>query len=110
MVQSWQGTANILKCFVAVTGAIHLSEVLVISLGCIILSWIILKFQFQIEPLIMQAEKDLTKLRHPGTGMGGYLGYQWGARSDKKGFVIESFLKTKFSGGTDQIPIPSPTN
>ena len=88
MVQSWQGTANILKCFVAVTGAIHLSEVLVISLGCIILSWIILKFQFQIEPLIMQAEKDLTKLRHPGTGMGGYLGYQWGARSDKEGFVM----------------------
>ena len=27
VVQSWQGTANILKCFVAVTGAIHLSEV-----------------------------------------------------------------------------------
>ena len=29
----------------------------------------------------MQAEKDLTKLRHPGTGMGGYLGYAWGSRS-----------------------------
>ena len=27
VVQSWQGTANILKCFVAVTGAIHLAEV-----------------------------------------------------------------------------------
>ena len=32
VVQSWQGTANILKCFVAVTGAIHLSEVLVVIL------------------------------------------------------------------------------
>lgn len=37
VVQCWQGTANILKCFVAVTGAIHLSEVLVILLY--IITW-----------------------------------------------------------------------
>jgi len=55
VVQSWQGTANILKCFVAVTGAIHLSE----------------------------AEKDISKLRHPGTNLGGLFSYQWGTRQHR---------------------------
>ena len=40
----------------------------------------------------MQDQKDISKLRHPGTGMGGYLGYQWGARSEN--FLTEPFLKS----------------
>ena len=42
VVQSWQGTANILKCFVAVTGAIHLAEVTKYTLHmdlCLISYW-----------------------------------------------------------------------
>ena len=88
VVQSWQGTANILKCFVAVTGAIHLSEVL--SYFCTSLHGPYTG-SFLLQFWIMQDQKDISKLRHPGTGMGGYLGYQWGARSENKIFPQSLF-------------------
>ena len=64
----------------------------------------------RLQPWIMQDQKDIYKLRHPGTGMGGYLGYQWGARSENRISSRGAFSESTFSGSTGQIPIPSPTS
>lgn len=52
VIQMWQGTKNILKCFVGVTGLIHLAK----------------------------AETDLQKLRLPHTNFIKSLRYQWDTR------------------------------
>jgi len=81
VIQSWQGTNNILKCFVAINGLIHMAN--------------------------QEGKFELKKIRQPYTWMGKNLAFYWNSRKHMR----DKFpLSHKLSGCVHPILISSAEN